>query len=587
MKRLLALVAFVALPLAALAGGSFTGSDGSSATSALFQSSAAIDLSVNPDGGQTSGCLGATSAATDCRSVQVAIDALPKGARHQLSIFVDAGTYTENLILSGFRAWKLDAGVSATNAPAVIIKGSTSYTTTTLSGGTATGTATSFTAASGTTPTVMGDTTQAWIDGGLVGHYLKTSLSATVAVAITANNANTVTLHRSPGTIVPASTTYTICDPSTRIVASGTTVNPITIQGNESAIALQDIRFESGSNANGFVSINDNGSGPAGTAQPTFTRVQFVNTVAGVSSVSMTRNRAGATFTDVIIDSVRSGVLNSSGYPGALVTFGGLIKTDQSSSAPVSLGPGDFRFNAATILAPGAGAPGVQITTTGTGVVNLDLLNLRVVCPASSTAPAIFATGQSGNMPAIPTIRITPTLFASVGCLGGVALKADAILDPINSGVSLVDATGSSGTAYGYALAASARGFFTSDVHTFNFTNVTNQITLDGTAYTVAQVAAYGGIISLPYGTAALSGAAVTGPKVLGPYLQLATPTLGTCGTDAPIGSFVMQGGSGATPSRICWCLHITTATDQWCSQTANAATFAPICTGGSTTVCP
>lgn len=590
MRKYLAFAFFAisSIALAQFRAGGLT--SGTGVTRAEVYTTGAITLSVNPDGGMTSGCLSATSAATDCRDPQAAIDAIPKGIFHNVKVFVDAGTYTRTWNISGFNSWALDAGTSSgATAPGITIAGSSSYTTFTPSTGSGTGTATAYTAGSGTTLTVLTDSLQTWpTDGTLKGHMVKTSLSVTTAVFITDNTATTLTLSGALGTVVPASTTYQICDPSTKFVPENDSF-PFSIKGNNMNFNMQDVEIQSSSGGAGFLNLYADAQGASTGAGVTLSRVRFVNTIAAAPAITVFGNKAAVTFSQVGIISARSAVLNvSTTSGGGTFTMSGYISGSNSSSAVVTIGSGDITFNGTVIETGSTGANPIQFSAANNQYSNLNLSTTKLICPASSTAAAIFGTGQSGEMPNMFTATVAPTNFSTVGCLIGAALRGQFVWKPLNSGTSVINTTGASGTKVAYALSGGALGYFPADVHTFTQTGTDSEVTLDGVAYTLAQIGSVG-IMSLPNGTAALSGANVAGPTVIGQYLKLAKPTLGTCSALLEGATVRAKGATSEGYTKTCTCVSDGAGTPayKWCSTQYASGAATTTCTGGDATTCP
>lgn len=509
------------------------GSSGSAGSGAgTSETTANVFLNVDPSGSDSNDCQGTSV----CLTPQIAIKKIPKTISHRVEVFIDAGAYTDNVIVSGFYAYVLDAGSPLlTTAPSILIKGSTTYTTFGLDGGAdaGLGLATSYTAASGVTQAVMCDTNQNWhvaaagSPGYMAGHFLKTSLNAATAIPITSNTNTCLTLGGNPGTIVGGVTTYQIGDPSTVITMPLSTAPNLSVRGNNAPISVQDIKFVSHASGGAWASITGNGNGPASTGF-TCARCQFLNNVGGTaSSVTVANNTSPITFSSTIIDTNRTQALLMTGLPGAAITFGGFVRGGVNATAVVSInGAGDYIFNATTFedynVSTAAAAPLATSNLAGTqGTVNIVASALRLVCNGTSaTSAGLYLGGAAGNAPQYLTMKFMPTNFSAVGCKYGALITGqNAIWQGVSGGTSNLDGAGAS-APIGIFASHGATLQLSSDIHTYLPDGGGTEMLLDGVNSVKFSDTTYWNNIAT--GTKVFGGLANSaGPTVVGIGLQL------------------------------------------------------------------
>lgn len=167
-----------------------------------------------------------TDPSAPLRTVQAAVDKLPKQISHSVKISIGAGNF-QGAFVSGF---KIDADPLARSgaAPYLWIEGTMAPVAPATGPGS--GTVTGFTSNSGSTQAVLTDSTQSWTVNDLRGKYCQitggTGFPATVSTPpfyiIVSNTATTLTL-LGTGALAAAASTYQIVDCATFFTSAAAT----------------------------------------------------------------------------------------------------------------------------------------------------------------------------------------------------------------------------------------------------------------------------------------------------------------------------------------------------------------------------
>jgi hypothetical protein len=423
--------------------------------------SAPMTLFVEKDGGSDSNaCTDAGVGA--CLTLAGALAKVPKFLNHSVTVNVAAGAYAETFAVDGF---------SIAQGATLAITGT--MTTATLTTGTATGTVTSYAAPSVTAVPSITDSAQSWTASNLRGRFVTFTSGALSGQShpIYDNTATTITLPTTAASMNGA--TYTIQDvgsvwtstTSNRIgrLSCGTTCLTIT------AVALRNSgtgvanSFQPGSGAVTFVSSDLRASGTNSFAV-SFTSGSFIFTR------SYMENTAGSAAISVTSSSTVS-------PPSAFITSTGSVFRAVSNGA-VSINRVGSGSNITSSLLAGGGAAGTVFPIYGP--VGMQVFSVVIVC--LNTAQNGIGSTPTNSLGA-PSIQIFGTNFIT-GCASAVAAYDGAALSLYNTGATLGVASSTTG------LHAARGGHIFLNAITPTFTGVTNEIQVDGTNYTHANLVA-------------------------------------------------------------------------------------------------
>lgn len=174
-----------------------------------YATTAAMTLYVDPTGSNTNGCTSTGTAA--CATLTGALAKVPQNVKHDVTINVAAGTYTDQATIGPFTFTS-----TTTTGPTFSIVGTLGLAT--VATGTNSGSITAFTDQpdTGTTTGLLTDGTQAWTTDNLKGRFLRiTSGTNNGAVRpIISNTATTITFIGAFNTDPIVGDTYTISTPS-------------------------------------------------------------------------------------------------------------------------------------------------------------------------------------------------------------------------------------------------------------------------------------------------------------------------------------------------------------------------------------
>jgi hypothetical protein len=433
--------------------------------------SAPMTLFVEKDGGSDSNaCTDAGVGA--CLTLAGALAKVPKFLNHSVTVNVAAGAYAETFAVDGF---------SIAQGATLAITGT--MTTATLTTGTATGTVTSYAAPSVTAVPSITDSAQSWTASNLRGRFVTFTSGALSGQShpIYDNTATTITLPTTAASMNGA--TYTIQDVGS--VWTSTTSNRIgrlscgTTCLTMTAVALRNSgtgvanSFQPGSGAVTFVSSDLRASGTNSFAV-SFTSGSFIFTR------SYMENTAGSAAISVTSSSTVS-------PPSAFITSTGSVFRAVSNGA-VSINRVGSGSNITSSLLAGGGS-GAALAVYG--AVSSTLTGNVYVCASTAsnglTSPQSSIVGQS-------TMILFGTHFVT-GCGNGLAASEGSTIT-LNTGAAL----GIASSTTGIQVARGGRIFLNAITPTF--TSVTNELQVDGTNYTHANlVAASPQVLNSPYGS--------------------------------------------------------------------------------------
>lgn len=418
---------------------------GSTAT----QSTATQTLYVSTTGNDNNPC---TSAGAACLTIDGALNKLPNTLRHNATISVAAGAYA--------------APLNITRKDLTIVGGVTlsvtgTMSTPTLTTGTTSGTLTASAAGSSSGPATATDSGQSWTVNELKNKFIKFN-SGTLngqSFPIASNTATVITFSTNQ---TPGNVSYTIEEIGSTFVSSSA-INWNGMMGS-GALTVSNVRAER----------TGSGSGP------TINMGVFV-TLLNVFGKGATGN----------------GVFSSSGnvtctrsiFEGA--TGGFFVASQSSSTGPafsrVAGANSIWRGTTGSGVTTGVGvagsiAPGIFEVTTGVGILNSGVQNgqspsVWVTCSSTGTGIQLGATISNSAPPSYVTqsmnggVRIT-------GCSIGIA--------SIGYAATLANAPAFSSVTT--AFSATRGGTIDLNGTTPTFSSVTNEFSIDGTVYTLANL---------------------------------------------------------------------------------------------------
>lgn len=538
------LVTLLTLSFSLLAYGQFrTGGmeSGSGVTRAEYQTTSAIALGVNPDGGQASGCAAASSSTGDCRTIAAALGSLPKSLRDTALISVDAGTFQGAFTFSGFQSYTIDAGASNSAATpsgnnAFIRITGAAWQAFTPATGTATGTVTSSTAASTTTgdPFVITDSAGTWTTGDLVGAFLQMTSGSSTAITnkipIIENTGTSITVAQS--VTVSNGNTFQIQIPSSIIKAPASPSGfPLVIGQNNVHVILEDFEWQcDNSNTSSLPSII--GALPSQaladlqTSSFTFNRVRF-NCPSNTSN-PIVISGSNVTFNRVSADVAGGFLRMQTGSSSQVDITSSIIKSRSCSTgyATIATGPGTLTFSNSWMDVPD-GQVGIAINNAQKGSnANIAFAGGGVRCQTGGTGYGIILgnspnqgscgaasinTGIGSFAPQMP-INLSLNAFRVIGC--GTGILARGANSVIRVGTTAAQGGTFSTLNSGVLLYQGAKAYFTNSGNTLAFTSVTNELGVDDQIFPYAALG--NGVLVNGSGGTGFYGGSVPGPVFSG-----------------------------------------------------------------------
>lgn len=429
-----------------------------------YQTYAAMTLYVDPTGSDSNSCTASGTSA--CLTLGGALLKVPIHIRHLVTINVATGTYTEVFRVQGFTMG--GANGAASTAGLTITGTQTAFTVAT---GTNTGTLTGYAIASGATHTLATDTGQGWTVNDLRGRFLQITggTGSGQYMPIVSNTATVITLADDFITSPVAGSTYAIVTPgpvftattSGKLIGAGitgtgtVTISDISISpATGSALAIHPMPALTTNRVRitaAVTAIQGNSSGGPANWSMNNSYIAAGNT--GIAIPRNTAFSAAGIFVYCTSTCAGSGIITSAfGYSG-FVTVTGTVAGDWTTALISLQGPntGDSRV----WLDCGAG--------TNIGIKYTAYLD-------AGTFAAASWSGKNG-----PYIN---------GCLTGMSFSGPSAvyLDSLLEGAAFTNVTNA------VVLERAAHMIIEAGVI---FTGVTNQLTIDGTVYTDADLTTF------------------------------------------------------------------------------------------------
>lgn len=425
--------------------------------------SAPMTLYVEADGGSDQTyCTGTGTSA--CKTIQGAINKVPRDIRHNVVINIAAGTYNETVRVQNYT---LD------NAT-LTISGSTTWNQFTPDAGSTTGTVTSYTAASGATAATFTDTGQSWAVDSLKGVYVRITSGANANTfrLITSNTATSVNLINNTTSSI-AGATYELVLPST-IVSGGSVTegtfnfrNVTTASVSISPVVLQDVTLTSS-------------TGPALT----------VNGVFGgsTSSVGFILNRSRAVTTGSTASAYRIGRSSVQDNTNSGNYFESATGTAISLTNSRLLETGLARGGSASLCT-------VQVDTISQFTTGN--LSNTVSVYEQLAAGSVLCVGGSGISSSVSYASLYNSVFRGVAGSTGILVTRGSRVDLVSGFAQRIE-----NVTTGYS--ATLGGSMTFNSTTPTFSGVTNELSIDGTTYPFSTLTGLPApqVISNSYGSA-------------------------------------------------------------------------------------
>ncbi len=416
-----------------------------------------------------------TTLAAPCKTIQAAINKIPKLLRHSAIVNVAAGSYA-GFYVSGF---SMDLGIQTVTAGIMVtgpLVNSTNLTT-----GTATGTATSGTAGAQSVFGLLNDTNANWVIDNLQGRFLAITAGTGVGQlkAIASNTATSITIS-GYFSAIDATSVYAIQDPSVAI--SSCIKQPPSASGTQATTFQHAIRSQS--NAAGvtvmFRNLSITGACPFGIYVPDVATVQLQRIQFTSTSATVARALFGGPF---FVDSMTSifpstgglHVLASSGLASVNVAD---VSSNFANTSGLAASAGTVQFNTfvngATGLSVGSRSAVIatnkfiNMQTTGmllTTTVASSAVSNAITCTSNASAVGISFTSAS---------QITGAMSHNVidGCATG--LKLDVRSNMTVSSLAVLNAT--------VGVLVNHGSMFVNVSTVPTFTSVTNEVSLDNGA---------------------------------------------------------------------------------------------------------
>lgn len=465
-----------------------------------YETCAALTLFVDGTlGSDSNQCTAAGASA--CATIQGAINKIPKLIRHPVTVTVAANgsavkTYTGAQI-SGF---SFDPATAA--AGAFLEIDGTLITATGLATGTATGTATAGSAGSGATFGTMTDGTQTWTANDLKGYILEITggTGSGQTRMISSNTGTVITIVGTWATAPVAGSTYAIRDYGAQITTginqsalsnSTAAASPagLIIQGNNltrMTVTTGGVfgldRLKIAPSAAGSIGLDVNGN--------TFLYVSESRIVGSTTAVGLrTENMANARLQDVWIEAATGravfwGNPNNSATAGSLTMNRVEVTTTGSSGSVLSMAAPNFSAVSCLFYGQNSGDQSVIQLTQGASSNTL-INNSQIQCTSggSSVGLQAISDGSLSSGSVVASLSTSGTVTWT-NCPTGV--QATGGLSQLNLGTSSGTLTFTTGTT---AISATSGGriYLAVDPTTSGYTN---DISIDGTTYTVAQFTA-------------------------------------------------------------------------------------------------
>lgn len=418
-----------------------------------YQTYAAMTLYVDSTGSDSGACTSSGTGA--CATIQGALSKVPSRIRHAVTINVAAGTYTENVRITGLTFDQINGVIGTLTIQS-------DWTQSAPTTGSVTGTVTSYTAGSGGVPPTWTDSGQGWTVNDLKGRYFRMtsgSFSGQVRAVITANTATTVTM---TANMAALSGTYEIVVPAATINGTVEVMN-VTGSGSGAAgpVILGPLNITSTSTA-GTVQIKS----VYGPFSPAFLRqLRVFNTAASGMGVALIDAKAttssrgnyietsGANSTALSL-ARNSRWLDSGGYTRSRGTSGSICGAAYVANSVLS-GTTSVSFFPTYEASDGCAQPVVSIVSSVEGRAS-----------GVDVGPFVVRGSASNTGINVGVLTATSSYYGS----GGIFQLAPGAPPPRIEGASI-----------GFQVGRGGRIELNGSTPTF--TGVTNELSLDGTVY--------------------------------------------------------------------------------------------------------
>lgn len=271
---LLASSAFAQLPgfPTRASSSSSAGSDCRALDGGVCETTASMTLYVDPTGSDSNACTASGTSA--CATLTGALAKLPRNINHAVTINMAAGTYTENPSIGPFTF-----GTTGGAAGTLTIQGD--WTQFTPSTGATTGTVTSYTAGTNGVPPTWTDSSQSWTAGDLKGVFFRMTsggFSGQVRAAITDNTATTVTMTANMASLTGA---YELVVPAVTIVGTVSVSGIYGVGSATGSVALHYLNITGSSASGSLVISNVDTFGPGASSGVFLRQIRVFNSALG------------------------------------------------------------------------------------------------------------------------------------------------------------------------------------------------------------------------------------------------------------------------------------------------------------------
>ncbi len=406
-----------------------------------YQTYSALTLYVDPTGNDSNACTASGTAA--CLTIQGAVDKVPKRIRHQVTINVAAGTYSGNVLITGFIFEANTTSGITTSGPSFDITGT--WATYTPTSGPSTGTwDSSVTNASPIFSTAtLGSAT--WPVNELRGRYLL-ALTGTGAGRRTVIAENTGTVVSFLSALDSAGTTFSLQTPATiingRVAIVGNTSGFVLGAGmiRLSTLSIEPASFSAGTR------LLEMSSNPMSTSTVVLDSVRVVNNTATVAfAIGCSNGGFGASSGLATVGSAGLYVRGGSAGTNALLlsacnaSTGAMVilqeGTGNAISVSSSTAPITFITSRTVVYSPGMVVSG-NSSVALSGLVSAQFSNSKIVgSPAAGTCLQVGS--QSVPALSVGTTVTTPSTstvgLALDSCNVGIDVRRDAVFSGMST----------------------------------------------------------------------------------------------------------------------------------------------------------
>lgn len=446
-----------------------------------YQTYSALTLYVDPTGSDSNACTASGTSA--CLTLQGALNKLPRFARHNITINIAAGTY------SGDWTFQLDVDgqVNTSTIPVIDVIGPSQVAFTPATG-TATGTVTAVSQQAAPLSTLT-DTGQSWTAHDLRGQFVRFTSGSGGLKLIVDNTATVITYLSANSTAPSVGNTYSIETPAAMLSGAGR----LNVNGRTSAVGIT-LRFAN-------VTLTNNSSTATLTLmsnlRPQFAGVRIINTSSGngVTSGGTAGITSGVSPGFYVgTDSGRAISLGNGGNIPTLLSFTAGAFAYSASNAAYNSGYGLGAVASGNLVAETGSASGPALvhngptTSGGSGGAATGVIAVR--CPSGHSGVGAYINSgfEAQN-------------FVAENCGTGVSVGGYSDTYGGLAHAQLYIRGNSTFTNVTTALAVTQGGRIYIPTSP-TFTTVTNELSLDGTFFTYADLsAASPSVITNSYGS--------------------------------------------------------------------------------------